>query len=192
MRYLPDRQETGRYPQPPFDMKNYDFVYAGSGIRVHLLDSLHYRPDAVPPTAGRHRKMVLCADSKKCVVFAPYSGCEFGPREALPAMMLLELELEHIGFQKHRPVLLPRTIPRRSHGPDLPRRHSREAQRKGPHEDRNVHRGTVGGDRRTSLTGEHFGPMLPGSGCLRGPELCDNKHEVPAKAAVVCLLAEKK
>jgi hypothetical protein len=111
---------------PPYDVKDYDFVAAGSGIRVHLPyneilnvlrrfrlgcdprvvlrsrgETIPYITDPMPPlpSADRHRKMVLGVDSKKCIVFATYSGCEFGPKEALPAMMLLELELEHVGFQ---------------------------------------------------------------------------------------------
>jgi hypothetical protein len=32
------------------------------------------------------------------VVFATYAGNEFGPKEAEPSLMLLELEIEHLGF----------------------------------------------------------------------------------------------
>ncbi|MBN1191849.1 MAG: hypothetical protein JXA46_19010 [Dehalococcoidales bacterium] len=46
-----------------------------------------------------HRKIVLGPDAKKAVVFATYGGYEFGPKEAEPAMMVLALELEHIGFK---------------------------------------------------------------------------------------------
>lgn len=46
-----------------------------------------------------HRKIVLGPDSPKAVVFITYGGYEFGPREAEPAVKLLALELEHIGFQ---------------------------------------------------------------------------------------------
>jgi hypothetical protein len=55
-----------------------------------------------PPSAPLnylHRKIVLGPDSKKSIVFATYAGYEFGPKEAAPAMMLLELEPEHIGFK---------------------------------------------------------------------------------------------
>lgn len=114
---------------PPFDIRDYDFVCSGTGIRAHLPyneilnvlrrfrlggdprvvlrsrgETISYITEPMPPPlpaeeiAARHRKIVLGADSKKCVVFATYAGCEFGPKEALPAMMLLELELEHIGF----------------------------------------------------------------------------------------------
>ena len=46
-----------------------------------------------------HRKIVLGPDSKKAVVFATYAGYEFGPKEAEPAMQLLELEIEHLSFK---------------------------------------------------------------------------------------------
>jgi hypothetical protein len=46
-----------------------------------------------------HRKIVLGPDSPRAVVFITYAGYEFGPKEALPAVQLLALELEHIGFQ---------------------------------------------------------------------------------------------
>ncbi|MCR4393321.1 MAG: hypothetical protein NUV31_03000 [Dehalococcoidales bacterium] len=47
----------------------------------------------------RHRKIVLGPDSPKAVIFITYSGYEFGPKEAEPAVKLLALEVEHIGFQ---------------------------------------------------------------------------------------------
>jgi hypothetical protein len=115
---------------PPYDMREYDFVCAGSGIRAHLPyneilnvlrrfrlgvdprivlrnrgETIPYITGPLPPPptdermAARHHKMVLGADSRKCIVFTTYSGCEFGPAEAAPAMMLLALELEHIGFK---------------------------------------------------------------------------------------------
>jgi hypothetical protein len=115
--------------RPPFDVNDYDFVCAGSGLRVHLPyneilnllrrfrvgmdprvilrnrdETIPYITEPVPEPetgqmAARHRKIVLGPDSRKCVVFATYAGYEFGPKEALPAMMVLELELEHLGFK---------------------------------------------------------------------------------------------
>ena len=38
-------------------------------------------------------------ESPKAVVFITYAGYEFGPMEAEPAAMLLELEVQHIDFQ---------------------------------------------------------------------------------------------
>ena len=116
-----------------FDVDDYDFLCAGSGLRVHLpyneilnvlrrfrlgIDpriALRNRDETIPyikeplpelpppwqdPDVMRHhRKIVLGADSKKAVVFATYAGYEFGPKEADPAMQLLALEIEHLGFQ---------------------------------------------------------------------------------------------
>lgn len=61
-------------------------------------------PEAPPPwedpqLAGKHRKIVLGPDSRKAVVFVTYAGYEFGPKEAEPALKLLALEVEHLGFQ---------------------------------------------------------------------------------------------
>jgi hypothetical protein len=47
----------------------------------------------------QHHKVVWGADSKKSVVFITYSGYDFGPKEAQPALALLALEIEHLGFE---------------------------------------------------------------------------------------------
>ncbi len=64
----------------------------------YITEPIH-EPLSPPERFARHRKIVLGADSKKAVVFATYAGYEFGPKEAEPAMLLLELEVEHLGFQ---------------------------------------------------------------------------------------------
>jgi hypothetical protein len=58
-------------------------------------------PEIPPHRSARsdHRKIVLGPDSPRAVVFITYAGYEFGPKEALPAVQLLALEVEHIGFQ---------------------------------------------------------------------------------------------
>jgi hypothetical protein len=60
-------------------------------------------PMPAPPSSeaivGHHRKIVLGPDSKKAVIFVTYGGYEFGPKEAEPALQLLDLEIEHIGFK---------------------------------------------------------------------------------------------
>ena len=43
--------------------------------------------------------MVLGPDSPKAEVFITYSGFEFNPKEAQPALQLPELEIEQQGFQ---------------------------------------------------------------------------------------------
>ena len=61
-------------------------------------------PEAPPPwdnpdIVAHHRKIVLGPESKKAVVFITYSGYEFGPKEAVPGLELLALEVEHLNFQ---------------------------------------------------------------------------------------------
>ena len=116
--------------RPPFDIRSYDFVCAGSGLRAHLpynevlnmlrgfrtgMDpriTLRFRDETIPyitePTPEippqrdpkiDHRRIVLGPDSPRAVVFITYAGYEFGPKETLPAVQLLSLELEHVGFQ---------------------------------------------------------------------------------------------
>jgi len=50
--------------------------------------------NAPPPI--RHRKIVLGPENKKGMVFVTYSGHEFGPVEAIPALELLASELMHL------------------------------------------------------------------------------------------------
>jgi hypothetical protein len=116
--------------RPPFDLRSYDFVCAGSGLRSHLpynevlnmlrgfrtgMDpriTLRFRDETIPyitepiPEIPHHKspktdhgKMVLGPDSPRAAVFITYAGYEFGSKEAEPAVQLLALELEHIGFQ---------------------------------------------------------------------------------------------
>jgi hypothetical protein len=106
---------------PPFDFKSYDFVCLGSGILMHepyneilaLVRTQFFRIDSrvlvksaedgapiiAPPNHTPHHKIILGPESPKAVVFITYSGYEFGPREAEPALQLLALEIEHLGFK---------------------------------------------------------------------------------------------
>jgi hypothetical protein len=61
-------------------------------------------PDSPPPwndpdIIKRHHRIVLGPDSPKAIVFVTYSGYEFGPKEAEPSLQLLDLEIEHLGFE---------------------------------------------------------------------------------------------
>jgi hypothetical protein len=116
--------------RPPIDIRSYDFVCAGSGLRAHLpyneilnmlrglrtgFDpriTLRFRDETIPyitepiPELPAHRsakkdhgRIILGPDAPRAVVFITYAGYEFGPKEALPSVQLLALELEHIGFQ---------------------------------------------------------------------------------------------
>ena len=117
--------------RPLFNIPQYDFVCAGSGLRCHLPynevlnmlrgfrmgmdpriglqfkdENISYITEPIPriplhrkEPKNVHRKIILGRDSPKAVVFITYGGYEFGPREAEPALQLLALELEHIGFQ---------------------------------------------------------------------------------------------
>jgi hypothetical protein len=68
-------------------------------------ESIPYITEPLPPLpslerkTGHHHKITLGPDSPKGVVFITYAGYEFGPHEADPAFSILELEMEHCGFQ---------------------------------------------------------------------------------------------
>ena len=56
-------------------------------------------PDTPPPEGFGHRKTILGPESKKGIVFVTYSGHDFGPPEAVPALETLALEMAHLHFQ---------------------------------------------------------------------------------------------
>lgn len=56
-------------------------------------------PSKDPGLIHRHRKIEIGPTSPKAVVFATYGGYEFGPKEAEPSLQLLDLEVEHLGFE---------------------------------------------------------------------------------------------
>jgi hypothetical protein len=114
--------------RPPINLVDYDFLCVGSGIIAHLpyneiiyvLKRLIYGADPrlvirsrdqdIPyikePVTGElpdinlvHRRINLRPDAKKAIVFVTYSGLEFGPKEAVPSLDLLALEVEHLEFR---------------------------------------------------------------------------------------------
>jgi len=56
-------------------------------------------PGKDPTLLERHKRIVISPQAPRAVVFATYSGYEFGPKEAEPTLALLELEVEHLGFK---------------------------------------------------------------------------------------------
>jgi flavodoxin len=97
--------------KPPFDFQDYDFLCAGSGVYKHLppqeiVDIMFFvtHPpreaghEATPP--GRSTKVTkIVPGPKPGIVFATFSGLHLGPKEAEPALSLLELEMEHLKFK---------------------------------------------------------------------------------------------
>ena len=114
---------------PPYKLDDYDFLCVGSGVISHLpyseilmvINKLIYGfdPRLVIKARGEqvtylkepitdtemgdpvkhHRKITLKPNSKKSAVFVTYAGMEFGPKEAVPAMQLLALLIEHLEFE---------------------------------------------------------------------------------------------
>jgi hypothetical protein len=125
------RKQADDILRPPFDIRQYDFLCAGSGLRAHLPyneilnmlrgfrtemdpritlrnrdETIPYITEAVPEIpphkkdpSNSHKKIILGPNAPRAVVFITYAGYEFGPKEADPAVQILALELEHIGYQ---------------------------------------------------------------------------------------------
>ena len=114
--------------RPSINLDDYDFLCVGSGINNHLPyseirliirklqhgwdprlglppgEKITYIEEPIPDTkrddpANVHHKITLKPDSKKSAVFVTYSGAEFGPKEAVPSMQLLALDIEHLEFE---------------------------------------------------------------------------------------------
>jgi len=51
------------------------------------------------PNKPFHQKIDLGENPKKGIVFATYGGFEFGPKETVPTLELLALEIEHLRFK---------------------------------------------------------------------------------------------
>lgn len=114
--------EKSDLAHPTYDFKNYDFLCVGSGIEMHLpfdeiitalrfprgggrdpkLETSELPPQMPPEGEGSgpgHHRIEFGPDSKKAVVFVTYSGFDLGPKEAVPSIELLALEVEHLEFE---------------------------------------------------------------------------------------------
>jgi hypothetical protein len=56
-------------------------------------------PGVVKTPSTPHGRIVIPDNAPKAIVFATYSGYEFGPKEAEPSLALLALEIEHLRFK---------------------------------------------------------------------------------------------
>ena len=95
------------FENPPFDYSKYGFVCIGSLVAdsqpvPEIMDimrknplSAHYRPAAGKKGEGYH---MVTAGPKKGIVFVTYGGAHMGPKEPVPALMSMALELEHLKF----------------------------------------------------------------------------------------------
>jgi len=93
---------------PPIDYNEYDFLCAGSGVFkqlppteivdimfnvTHPMKEVGSSPDKV------HVQGRIVPGPKNGIVFVTYDGGHLGPKEAEPALSLLELEIEHFKFK---------------------------------------------------------------------------------------------
>ena len=89
----------------PFNYDDYDFMCAGSGVYMALpgkeITDIMFKYTHQTRRAGKivrvHRK--ITPGPRKGVVFVTYAGTHLGPKEAEPALSLLELNIEHLKFQ---------------------------------------------------------------------------------------------
>jgi len=89
----------------PFNYDDYDFMCAGSGVYMALpgkeITDIMFKYTHRSRRAGKivrvHRKITL--GPKTGIVFVTYAGTHLGPKEAEPALSLLELNLEHLRFR---------------------------------------------------------------------------------------------
>jgi hypothetical protein len=90
---------------PPIDFQKYDFLCAGSGVYAQLpgneLFRMLFNITHMKREGGKkpppHRKIVT--GPKAGIVFVTYAGVHLGPKEAEPALSLLDLEIEHLKFK---------------------------------------------------------------------------------------------
>ena len=89
----------------PFNYDDYDFMCAGSGVYMALpgkeITDIMFKYTHRTRRAGKivrvHRK--ITPGPRKGIVFVTYAGTHLGPKEAEPALSLLELNIEHLKFK---------------------------------------------------------------------------------------------
>lgn len=111
---------------PDFDFDDFDFVCVGSPINSEL-PLLQVRRVMTSRPHGMHK----IVPGPKCgIVFCTYGGVHLGPKEAEPALKLLEVELEHLKFSVIGSLAVPGSMGNRHNPdwyyPDLPSRPNEE------------------------------------------------------------------
>jgi hypothetical protein len=89
----------------PFNFEEYDFICAGSGVYkalpgqelVNIIFNYTHQSRRGTKIVRVHRK--ITPGPKTGVVFVTYAGTHLGPKEAEPALSLLELNIEHLRFR---------------------------------------------------------------------------------------------
>ncbi len=90
---------------PPFNFEAYDFICAGSGVYSALpgkeITDLIFRFTHQTRRGGKIVRVQrrISPGPKTGVVFVTYAGSHLGPKEAEPALSLLELNIEHLRFK---------------------------------------------------------------------------------------------
>ena len=91
LKKLPDDYDA---KNPDFNFQDYDFACVGSPVISELP-----LPQIRTVTYGKPGSHKLSVGPKCGLVFCTYAGIHLGPKEAEPALKLLEVELMHQGFQ---------------------------------------------------------------------------------------------
>jgi len=93
---------------PPIEYNDYDFLCAGSGIFkqlppteiIDIMFNVTHPMEFVGSKPGLvHVQGRIVPGPKNGIVFVTYNGDHLGPKEAEPALSLLELEIEHLKFK---------------------------------------------------------------------------------------------
>jgi hypothetical protein len=85
---------------PPFNFEDYDFLCVGSLViwglpPDEILDVMR----VVSRRSGWGAYGKVVPGPKRGLAFVTYAGAHLGPKEAIPALKLLELEMEHLKFK---------------------------------------------------------------------------------------------